>query len=139
MTQITEEPLIGIDFGTTNSCMAWLNPKTKQAEILRNAEGEYKTPSVVYFGDNETLVGKYAEDKLDDDQERWRVVSSVKRLVSGSRIHVGNRTVNIPDHRSGHHCANLRTLRAQICFTAPLRDAVLKTGIHPRSQNGAFC
>ena len=97
MTQITEQPLIGIDFGTTNSCMAWFNPKTKQAEILRNAEGEYKTPSVVYFGDNETLVGKYAEDKLGDDEERWRVISSVKRLVSKSRIHMGNRMVKPGD------------------------------------------
>ena len=50
MAQATGQPLLGIDFGTTNSCMAWFNPKTKQAEVLRNAEGEYKTPSVVYFG-----------------------------------------------------------------------------------------
>ena len=39
--------------------MAWYNMKTGQAEILRNAEGEEKTPSVVYFGDDETLVDLY--------------------------------------------------------------------------------
>ena len=32
-------PVIGIDFGTSNSKMAWYNPKTGQAEILKNDEG----------------------------------------------------------------------------------------------------
>jgi molecular chaperone DnaK (HSP70) len=44
------EPFIGIDFGTCNSGAAWFNPRTGQAESLRNAEGDDKTPSVVYFG-----------------------------------------------------------------------------------------
>ncbi len=75
---------LGIDFGTTTSSMAWFNPKTGQAEAIRNAEGEEKTPSVVYFGERETLVGSPAEQMLDDEAERERVVLSVKRGLINS-------------------------------------------------------
>jgi len=37
---------IGIDFGTTTSSMAWVDPRTGEARVIRNAEGEEKTPSV---------------------------------------------------------------------------------------------
>src|SRR5215207_366532 len=80
---------IGIDFGTTNSRVAWYNPDIGRAEIILNSEGEYKTPSLVYFGEEETLVGKPVEDLLeeakdyDDPTERadvnQRVVKSIKR------------------------------------------------------------
>jgi molecular chaperone DnaK (HSP70) len=36
---MNEEPVLGIDFGTTYSSMAWFNPQTGRAEVLRNAEG----------------------------------------------------------------------------------------------------
>ncbi len=72
-------PFIGIDFGTSNSKMAWYNPNTNQAEILRNAEGEEQTPSVVYFGESETLVGSPAEAMLEYEQERERIIISIKR------------------------------------------------------------
>jgi molecular chaperone DnaK (HSP70) len=50
-------PYIGIDFGTTYASMAWYNPgnsppHTGQAEIILNSEGEPKTPSVVYYGED---------------------------------------------------------------------------------------
>ena len=76
-------PFIGIDFGTTNSAMAWYNPKTGQAEIVRNAEGEEKTPSVVFFGERETLVGTPAERMLEEQPEY--VITSVKRHIAQSR------------------------------------------------------
>ena len=63
-------------------------PETGQAEVLKNAEGEDKTPSVVYFGEgDQVLVGTPAERMLDDETERWRVVTSVKRdLVSAPML-----------------------------------------------------
>lgn len=77
---MTEDmPFLGIDFGTSQSSMAWFNPRNGQAEIIRNAEGEEKTPSIVYYGDNEILVGKIALDLLEVDFERHRLISSVKR------------------------------------------------------------
>ena len=52
-------PSIGIDFGTTNSSMAWFDPRTQRAETIKN-QGEDKTPSIVFFGESETLVRKPA-------------------------------------------------------------------------------
>src|SRR5437660_809398 len=77
------EPFIGIDFGTCNSSAAWFNPGTGQAEVLTNAEGEDKTPSVVYFGPkNETVVGRHAEGRLESPEGRKRVLSAVKRELA---------------------------------------------------------
>ena len=77
-------PTIGIDFGTTTSSMAWVDPGTGKAEMLKNAEGEEKTPSVVYFGAELMLVGTPAEQMLDDPQEGRRVVASVKRELTNA-------------------------------------------------------
>ena len=46
--------IIGIDLGTTNSCVAIMDGS--QAKVLENAEGKRTTPSVVAFGD-EKLIG----------------------------------------------------------------------------------
>lgn len=88
-------PSVGIDFGTTNSCMAWYDPRSGTAEVILNAEGQTKTPSLVYFGERETLVGEVVENMLQDlatDAARrnevfGRVVGSIKRnLLSPPRI-----------------------------------------------------
>jgi len=84
---------IGIDFGTTTSSMAWVDPRTGEAKVIKNAEGEEKTPSVVYFGERETLVGSPAEQMLEDESERRRVVQSVKREL------VNTRTLALPGRR----------------------------------------
>jgi len=86
-------PTIGIDFGTTTSSMAWVDPRTGEAKTIKNAEGEEKTPSVVYFGERETLVGSPAEQMLEDESERRRVVQSVKREL------VNTRTLALPGRR----------------------------------------
>ena len=86
---------IGIDFGTTNSCVAWYDPRTGRAEVILNAEGQTKTPSLVYFGDDETLVGEPVEhliqnvsmEKARRDEVFQRTIMSVKRnLLAPPRI-----------------------------------------------------
>src|ERR1700676_1382221 len=88
-----ESVFLGIDFGTSKSTMACLNPRTGQAEVIKNAEGEDKTPSVVYFGADRVLVGTTAENMLEDEVERRRVVVSVKRFI-GRPMQIA-----MPDHR----------------------------------------
>jgi molecular chaperone DnaK len=50
---------IGIDLGTTNSSVAWVD-HTGRTAMVPNAEGDLLTPSVVLFDDNEVVVGKEA-------------------------------------------------------------------------------
>jgi WD40 repeat protein/actin-like ATPase involved in cell morphogenesis len=88
-------PSIGIDFGTTNSAMAWYDPRTGSAETILNAEGQTKTPSQVYFGENETLVGEPVEslikgiaaDRMRREEVFQRIIKSIKRnLLTLPRI-----------------------------------------------------
>jgi molecular chaperone DnaK len=54
---------IGIDLGTTNSAMAWVDEAGRSA-MISNAEGELITPSVVFFSETEVVVGKNARTAI---------------------------------------------------------------------------
>ena len=70
--------VIGIDLGTTNSCVAIMDGT--QAKVLENAEGARTTPSVVAFTDNdEKLVGQPAKRQAVTNPEN--TVFAVKRLI----------------------------------------------------------
>lgn len=84
---MSSQPFIGIDFGTCNSSMARIDSGTGHAEVLLNAEGDYKTPSVVWFGPKEeVIVGKYAEERLESPEERRQVVIAVKRELAKPHV-----------------------------------------------------
>ena len=77
-----QAPSVGIDFGTTNSCVAWYDPRKESAEVILNAEGQSKTPSGVYFGENETLVGEQVEDLLKSiSTDRTRRAEVLRRTI----------------------------------------------------------
>ena len=70
--------VIGIDLGTTNSCVAIMDGS--QAKVLENAEGARTTPSVVAFGENdERLVGQSAKRQAVTNPEN--TLFAVKRLI----------------------------------------------------------
>ena len=70
--------VIGIDLGTTNSCVAIMDGA--QAKVLENAEGTRTTPSVVAFGENkEKLIGQPAKRQAVTNPEN--TVFAVKRLM----------------------------------------------------------
>ena len=50
--------VIGIDLGTTNSCIAIMDGS--QPKVVENSEGARTTPSIVAFTDQERLVGQPA-------------------------------------------------------------------------------
>ncbi len=70
--------VIGIDLGTTNSCVAVMEGKTPK--VIENAEGARTTPSIVAFTeDGERLVGQPAKRQAVTNPER--TVFAVKRLI----------------------------------------------------------
>ncbi len=70
--------VIGIDLGTTNSCVAVM--EGAQAKVLENAEGARTTPSVVAFTDgDEKLVGQPAKRQAVTNPEN--TIFAVKRLI----------------------------------------------------------
>ncbi|MGP6089021.1 molecular chaperone DnaK [Antarctobacter jejuensis] len=73
--------VIGIDLGTTNSCVAIMDGS--QARVIENAEGARTTPSIVAFTDDERLVGQPAKRQAVTNPEN--TVFAVKRLI-GRRV-----------------------------------------------------
>ncbi len=70
--------IIGIDLGTTNSCVAIM--EGTQAKVLENAEGARTTPSVVAFTDEkEKLIGQPAKRQAVTNPEN--TIFAVKRLI----------------------------------------------------------
>ncbi|MEB5973012.1 molecular chaperone DnaK [Pantoea dispersa] len=70
--------IIGIDLGTTNSCVAIMDGG--KARVLENAEGDRTTPSIIaYTGDGETLVGQPAKRQAVTNPQN--TLFAIKRLI----------------------------------------------------------
>jgi len=69
--------IIGIDLGTTNSCVAIMEGDTPK--IIENSEGDRTTPSIVGYADEEILVGQSAKRQAVTNPEN--TLFAVKRLI----------------------------------------------------------
>ena len=70
--------IIGIDLGTTNSCVSILENGT--VKVIENAEGARTTPSIIaYANDGEILVGQSAKRQAVTNPKN--TVYAVKRLI----------------------------------------------------------
>ncbi|GAC25847.1 molecular chaperone DnaK [Paraglaciecola mesophila] len=70
--------IIGIDLGTTNSCVAVLDGE--KAKVIENAEGDRTTPSIIaYTQDGETLVGQPAKRQAITNPKN--TLFAIKRLI----------------------------------------------------------
>jgi len=77
-----EEIIVGIDLGTTNSLVAFINPD-KNPQVINDAGKGILVPSVVYFNSqNEAVVGNDAKEFLTTDPAN--TIFSVKRLLGRS-------------------------------------------------------
>ena len=76
---MSSEKIIGIDLGTTYSCVAYIDEIGKPV-VVQNSDSELTTPSVVYFeNENNIIVGKEAKNVSKVYPER--VVESIKRKM----------------------------------------------------------
>ena len=83
-----EEIIVGIDLGTTNSLVAFINPD-KDAQVINDTGKGVLVPSVVHFGPNgEVTVGNEAKDYLVTDPQN--TIFSVKRLLGRSYKDIEN-------------------------------------------------
>jgi molecular chaperone DnaK len=73
--------IIGIDLGTTNSCVAFL--EGGEPVVIPNSEGMRTTPSVVAFKDGERMVGNIAKRQAITNPDR--TIASIKRDMGSSR------------------------------------------------------
>ena len=86
--------VIGIDLGTTNSCVAIMDGA--QPRVIENSEGARTTPSIVAFTDDERLVGQPAKRQAVTNPEN--TIFGVKRLIGrrSDDSHLAKDKKNLP-------------------------------------------
>lgn len=84
--------IIGIDLGTTNSCIAFM--EGGQSKIIPNAEGGRTTPSIVANKNGETLVGMPAKRQAVVNPAQ--TIYSAKRFIGRRFDEVANELKNVP-------------------------------------------
>ena len=113
--------IIGIDLGTTNSCVAVI--EGGEPVVIANAEGARTTPSVVGFAKNgDRLVGQVAKRQAITNPEN--TISSIKRHMGTSyKVHAGNKDYT-PEEISTLILAKLKA-DAEAYLGEPVTEAVI--------------
>ena len=111
--------IIGIDLGTTNSCVAVM--EGSEAKVITNAEGGRTTPSVVAFKDGEIQVGEIAKRQSITN---LNTVSSIKRLIgTNQKVEVNGKSYT-PQEISAMILQNLKAT-AESYLGEKVTDAVI--------------
>jgi molecular chaperone DnaK len=113
--------ILGIDLGTTNSVMAFL--ENEEPTIVMNKRGEHLTPSVVaYTKNSEVLVGKTAKNQAVINADR--TIQSIKRRMGTDyRIDIGTKSYT-PQEISAKILQKLKE-DAEEYFGEPITKAVI--------------
>lgn len=115
---------IGIDLGTTYSCMAFVNnDKNGLVEVIKNKEGSNVTPSVVYFeGKDSVIAGEVAKNSMPMEPERC--VERIKsKMGTDYRFYVDNEEYS-PEFISACILKKLKS-DAEAFFGEEVNDAVI--------------
>lgn len=112
---------VGIDLGTTYSCIAWLN-EHGQPVTIANQEGELATPSVVFLDGNDVIVGTEALRNAIAHPDR--VIQNAKRYMGepNTRWQIGN-AILTPEFVSSRILTKL--LNAASTQLGPIAEAVI--------------
>lgn len=111
--------IIGIDLGTTNSCVAVM--EGAEAKVITNLDGNRTTPSVVAFKDDEIQVGEVAKRQIITNPN---TVYSIKRKMgTNDKVKVNNKTYT-PQEISAMILRNLKE-SAEAYLGAKVTEAVI--------------
>ena len=113
--------IVGIDLGTTNSCIAVI--EGGEPTVIANAEGARTTPSVVAFGkDGERMVGQVAKRQAITNPDR--TISSIKRKMgSDYKVNIDGKAYT-PQEISAMILQKLKT-DAEAYLGEPVTEAVI--------------
>jgi molecular chaperone DnaK len=92
MTNKKSNKVIGIDLGTTNSCISVM--EGGQAKVITNAEGARTTPSIVSFKGDERLVGVPAKRQAVTNPDK--TLASTKRFIGRKFVEVESEIKTVP-------------------------------------------
>jgi molecular chaperone DnaK (HSP70) len=99
--------IIGIDLGTTNSCVSVI--EGGEPVVIPNAEGARTTPSVVAFSkDGERMVGNVAKRQAITNPEK--TISSIKR-------HMGSDYNKYCGYYNAYYCLNSKSRKRRKCIS----------------------
>ncbi len=111
--------IIGIDLGTTNSCVSIL--ENGDVKVIANPEGNRTTPSVVSFKNGEIIVGEAAKRQAVTNKD---TVSSIKRKMgSNEKVNVNGKSYT-PQEISAMILQNLKAT-AEAYLGEPVHSAVI--------------
>ncbi|MFK5884081.1 MAG: molecular chaperone DnaK [Candidatus Izemoplasma sp.] len=111
--------IIGIDLGTTNSCVAVM--EGGEAKVIANLEGARTTPSVVAFKDGEIQVGEVAKRQVITNPD---TVTSIKRQMGTSHKEKVNGKEYTPQEISAMILQNMKKT-AEAYLGHPVTEAVI--------------
>ncbi len=112
--------IIGIDLGTTNSCVAVM--EGGQPTVIPNSEGSRTTPSVVGFKDNDRLVGQVAKRQAVANPDNT-VISIKREMGTDYKVNIGGKQYS-PEEISAMILSKLKQ-DAEAYLGAPVTQAVI--------------
>lgn len=122
--------VVGIDLGTTNSLIAYMDNGAPR--IITNAKGEGIVPSVIAFGDNEVIVGEEAKRKLITHSEE--TIYSIKRFMGKGLQDVNEDLSLIPFHLADGQKEVIRIQIGGKLYTPPEISAFILKELKQRAE-----
>ena len=115
--------IIGIDLGTTNSCVAVM--EGKEVKVIANPEGNRTTPSVVAYKNGERIVGDAAKRQMVTNKD---TVYSIKRLMgTNEKVTLDGKSYT-PQEISAMILSYLKSY-AEGYLGEPVTEAVITPGV----------
>ena len=83
--------IIGVDFGTTNSCLSYYNTNNSNVTVIPNEQGNFTTPSILFLNNesSEILFGESALQLLRSNNNQLylsNIFSNLKRLIGNINL-----------------------------------------------------